>query len=200
MITEIVFDLETQKLFSEIGSFNPSKLGVSIMSMYVREVSEKQEELSGKLLSFWENELEKSWEIFKKADRVIGFNSIKFDSEVLKPYAPVTFSRLPHFDILAYIREKLGHGVSLDALATATLGREKTEIGTRAVEFWNKGERKKLQAYCESDVILTRDVYDYAVKNKELKYKDKWNTLRTVTVDFSYPQEVLDASRQIGLF
>jgi len=203
VIAEIIFDLETQKLFSEIGSFNPSKLGVSIMSMYVREVSENQEELNGKLLSFWENELEKSWEIFKKARRIIGFNSIKFDSEVLKPYAPVTFSRLPHFDILAYLREKLGHGVSLDALATATLGREKTEVGTKAVAYWQSGkpeDLKKLQAYCEADVLLTRDVYDYAIKNKMLKYRDKWNTLRSVTVDFSYPQEVLDASRQIGLF
>lgn len=203
MITEVIFDLETKKLFSEIGAFDPAKLGVSIMSMYVREVSENQEELSGKLLSFWEHELGQAWEIFTKAKRIIGFNSIKFDAEALKPYAPATFSRLPHFDILANLRDKLGHGLSLDALATATLGREKTEVGTRAVAYWQSGkpeDRKKLQAYCEADVILTRDIYDHAVKNKELKYKDKWNTLRTVSVDFSYPKEVIASSRQIGLF
>lgn len=200
MITEVIFDLETQKLFSDVGSFNPSKLRVSVLSLYVRQINENQEELSGKLLSFWEDELKKVWEIFAKATRIVGFNSIKFDAEVLKPYAPENFSRLPHFDILAYLREKLGHGLSLDALATATLGREKTEVGTKAVHFWQTGQREKLQAYCEADVILTRDVYDHAVKHKELKYRDKWNTLRTVSVDFSYPKEILDASRQIGLF
>lgn len=197
---EVIFDLETQKLFSEVGSFDPSKLGVSIMSLYIRDVGENQEEINGKLLSFWESELSNAWDFFAKAKRVIGFNSVKFDAEALRPYAPTTFSRLPHFDILTYVRDKLGHALSLDAIATATLGREKTEVGTKAVHFWQTGQREKLQAYCETDVLLTRDIYDHGVKHKELKYRDKWNTLRTISVDFSYPKDVLDASRQIGLF
>jgi len=202
MITEVIFDLETKKLFRETGTFDPAQLGVSIMSLYVREVSEHQEELSGKLLSFWEHELGKSWEIFMKAKRIVGFNSLKFDVQVLKPYAPETFVRLPHFDMLALLREKLGHGLSLEALATATLDREKTDVGTQAVAYWQSGkpeDRKRLQAYCEADVILTRDLYDHAVRYKELKYKDKWNTIRTVAVDFSYSKDVIDSSRQIGL-
>jgi len=38
------------------------------------------------------------------------------------------------------------------------------------------------------------------VENKKLKYLDKWNNPREIPVDFSYPQSVIDASRQIGLF
>lgn len=56
MIQEVIFDLETQKLFSNTGVFDPEKLAVSIASVYVRQVTETQEEISGKLISFWEQQ------------------------------------------------------------------------------------------------------------------------------------------------
>ena len=48
------------------------------------------------------------------------------------------------------------------------------------------------------DVMVTKKVYDFALKNKQLKYKDKWNTPRIIEVDFSYPEE--EAVPQMGLF
>lgn len=72
-----------------------------------------------------------------------------------------------------------------------------------AVAYWQKKDPvslRKLKAYCEADVLLTRDLYDHGVRTKYLKYVDKWNTPKTFAVDFSYPTEVIDASRQIGLF
>ena len=47
---------------------------------------------------------------------------------------------------------------------------------------------------------MTTDVYKYALKNGKLKYKDKWNEAREVTVDFSYPPEMAKRERQMGLF
>jgi hypothetical protein len=35
--------------------------------------------------------------------------------------------------------------------------------------------------------MVTKEVYDFGMKNKLLKFKDKWNTVRTFPVDFSYP-------------
>ena len=52
--------------------------------------------------------------------------------------------------------------------------------------------------YCESDVQVTKEVYDFGLKNKQLKFMDKWNTIRTFPVDFSYPKKI--EAPQLGLF
>lgn len=203
MITEVIFDCETQKLFSEITSGDPADLGISIVSVYVRTVNEFQQEISGKMYSFWESELADMWKYFSGAQRIIGFNSIKFDVPALKKYSPTGFEKLPHFDIMNLVRDQLGFSLSLNHLAGQTLGEHKVDVGTNAVEYWKKHDAEnlaKLKFYCEADVILTKNLYDYGVQHKKLKYLDKWNNPRDIPVDFSYPAAVIDASRQIGLF
>lgn len=203
MITEVIFDCETQKLFSEISSNDPADLGISLVSLYARTVDETQREISGHMYSFWEHELAQMWPHFLSAKRVIGFNSNKFDVPALRKYAPPTFARLPHFDLMDHVRNALDHALSLNVLATNTLGAQKTDVGTNAVLYWKSQkpeELAKLKMYCEADVLLTRDLYDFGVREKKLKYMDKWNSLREFAVDFSYPKEIIDASRQIGLF
>src|SRR3989344_55026 len=200
MLTQVFFDVETQKLFADIGSFDPANLGISIVSVYVRSVDESQKELSGAMYSFWEEELPDMWKHFSGVSRIIGFNTIKFDIPTLGPYAPTGFEKLPHFDIMKAVRDTLGFSLSLDHLATQTLGKEKTDVGTNAVLYWKEHSEKslaKLKSYCEADVLLTRDLYDFGVTNKKLLYLDKWNNPREIPVDFSYPQSVIDASRQI---
>jgi len=67
----------------------------------------------------------------------------------------------------------------------------KTDVGTNAVIYWNEHSEEslaKLKYYCEADVALTRDIYDYGVKNKILKYIDRTNTPQQFAVDFSYPK------------
>lgn len=203
MIQEAIFDVETQKLFSEVAGNDPALLGVSLLSVYIREVDEEQREVMGEMRSFWEHELMDFWLLLSGVKRIIGFNSIKFDVPALKPYAPASFSRLPHFDIMQSVRDALGHNVSLRVLSEQSLGRAKIDVGMNAVTYWKSqdpGELKKLREYCEADVILTRDLYDFGVRNKKLKYVDRTNTKREFAVDFSYPREVIDASRQMGLF
>ncbi|MBI1872050.1 hypothetical protein HYS10_01385 [Candidatus Collierbacteria bacterium] len=59
----------------------------------------------------------------------------------------------------------------------------------------------KLRKYCEMDVVVTTDVYKFAMKNGKLLYKDKWNEARVVEVDFSYPKLVaVEPIAQMGLF
>ena len=203
MITEVIFDCETQKLFSEICSSDPSGLGISIVSVYVRTVDDTQQEIAGRMYSFWEHELADMWKYFSGAQRIIGFNSIKFDVPALKNYSPTGFEKLPHFDIMKLVRDQLGFSLSLNHLATNSIGAHKVDVGTNAVAYWKKHDKEslaKLKYYCEADVLLTRDLYDYGVREKKLKYIDKWNNSRDIPVDFSYPAAILDASRQIGLF
>ncbi len=201
MVTELFFDVETKKLFSDIASDDPADLGVSIVSVYKRQLNEALEETQGELRSFWEKDFPSMWQWFSEADRIVGFNSLKFDVPALRPYAPENFSRLPHFDVMELVRQKLGRRIGLNALAQVSLGIEKIDHGTNAVIYWAKGDAenlKKLQTYCESDVLLTRDLYEYGKKFGHLKYMDKWNRESTIEIDFSYPKK--EVSPQIGLF
>lgn len=201
MYDEVIFDLETKKLFSDINGNNPADLGVSIVSLYKRVLDENLNETEGELQSFWEHDFDKMWPVFQDVDRIIGFNSLGFDVPVLKPYEPFPFIKLPHFDIMQKLKEVFGRRISLDAIAKETLDREKKETGLEAVWYWQKGDKeslKKLKEYCEDDVKLTRDVYDYVLKEGHVLFNDKWNNLKKVKLDFSYPKDA--SKKQIGLF
>ncbi len=207
MIVEVIFDVETKRLFSDIQTDDPGDLGISVMSVYRRVLNSAHEEISGEMVSYWDKEagitpdIALSLPIFSEADRIIGFNSLHFDVPALVPYHGKTFAKLNHFDIMDIVKNRLGRKLSLNALATETLGATKTDVGTNAVLYWTKRDGQsleKLQKYCEADVFLTRDLYDFGMKNNYLRYVDKWNNKTIVEVDFSYP-EAPKPSPQISL-
>ncbi len=190
-MNEVIFDCETKKFFDAIEEFDPSKLGVSIFSLYFRELDENFREIRGEMRSFWEKDIKDSWPLFEKADRIIGFNSLGFDVPAMSPYLPEAFSKLPHFDILAHVKDSYGKRASLDSIAKATLGTSKIDSGENAIKYFEKGDGEslaKLKKYCEADVAITRDVYDFGIKNGYLKVVDFWNEMHEVKVDFSYPK------------
>lgn len=180
---EIFFDLETKHWFDETGVTKLEDLGVSIVSVYIRP--------ENKMLSFFENDFDQMWQYFRKADRIIGFNTLKFDVPVLGPYAPPDFAKLNHFDIYDEIKKSNdGFAASLNAIGKACLGKGKNDSGENATVYWHRGDPESLallKKYCEMDVEITQEVYDYIVEHKSVKYIDRWNTPREVPLDFSYP-------------
>lgn len=202
MITEIIFDLETKKIFDDIEGGNPADLGVSIVSLYRRQLDDDLQEVSGQIMSFWEEDFTAMWPVFSNVDRIIGFNSLHFDVPAISLQAPYDFRKLHHFDIMDHVKNFLGHRLSLNSIASETLGHTKTDHGLNAVYYWQEHSVEslsKLKKYCEADVLVTKDVYDYGLKYRQLKYKDRWNTARLIEVDFSYPRLVVPQS-QMGLF
>ncbi len=211
---EVIFDIETMSLFGDNGASEPGELGVSIVSAYKREIDDLGKEIRGEMKSFWnpgaknidggEFGFEELWQWFGEANRIIGFNSLGFDVPALAPiFAPRNIFGLPHFDILDKVRNVLGHRLSLDAIAKETLGYTKIDDGLNAVKYWKSQDPEsmaKLRKYCEMDVVVTTDVYKYAVKNGKLKYKDKWNEIREVEVNFEYPKIEGKPELQMGLF
>ena len=211
---EVIFDIETMNLFGDNGASEPAHLGVSIVSAYRREIDKSGNEIKGEMKSFWDKGAKNTdggefgfdllWGWFAGADRIVGFNSLGFDVPALAPaFAPNNLFALPHFDILDKVRNILGHRLSLDAIAKETLGYTKIDDGLNAVLYWQSQKAEdmaRLRKYCEMDVVVTTDVYKYAVKNGKLKYKDKWNEAREVVVDFSYPKIEVQAELQMGLF
>jgi len=201
MITEVIFDIETKKIFDDIDTFNPADLGISIVSIYKRQLDSNLNETIGQIFSFWEENFDKMWPLFSNVDRCIGFNSLNFDVPALVPLAPFDFKKITHFDIMDKIKTALGHRLSLHSIASETLNHTKIDHGLNAVKYWAEHSPEslaKLKKYCEADVIVTKEVYDFVLKNKYLKYKDKWNTVRQVDLDFSYPKK--ENAPQLGLF
>jgi DEAD/DEAH box helicase domain-containing protein len=195
MAIEVFFDIETKRIFDDIEGNDPADLGISIISVYVREGQE------GKMYSFWEENFTEMWRLFANADRIIGFNSLHFDVPAMAPLAPYDFKKLNHFDIMDPVKNVLGFRVGLGVIAQQTLGHNKIDHGLNAVKYWAEHTHEslqKLKKYCEADVQVTKEVYDFGMKNKYLKYIDKWNTVRTFPVDFSYP--VKAEKPQLGLF
>lgn len=191
MLTELFFDIETKKIFDDIIGNNPADLGISIISVYKRQLDERLNEVSGQMYSFWEEDFPKMWPLFTNADRIIGFNTEHFDIPAVAPLAPYDFRKLNHFDIMTHIKDALGFRLSLDSIASQTLGETKIDHGLNAVRYWAEHTPEslaKLKKYCEADVDVTRKVYDYGLKHGFLKYKNKWNTICTLEVDFSYPK------------
>ncbi|OGG06158.1 hypothetical protein A2872_04280 [Candidatus Gottesmanbacteria bacterium RIFCSPHIGHO2_01_FULL_42_12] len=200
---EVIFDCETKKFFDDTGTTDPADLGVSIVSLYTRELDQTFTEVSGTMMSFWEGEFDKMWKFFFQADRIVGFNSIHFDVGALKPYAPAGFAKLPHFDILEKLRDASGKRVKLNAVAKDSLGEEKNDSGANAILYYAAGDPEslaKLKKYCEMDVEITKKVYDFGRKNGYLKYTDFWNDKHQVEVDFSYPLNFTPADKQESLF
>ncbi len=174
----LVFDVETKKAFDEVGGYHPEKLGVSIIGTYWRD--ESGEEYVG----YREGNFSPFWRKLETADLVVGFNIISFDYETLKPYYTGSFKQFPSLDIMVEMEKHLGHRVSLDAVAKETLGEQKNGHGLDAIRYYHDGDWESLEKYCLQDVKVTKDIYDYGVANKVLRFKNKWNNIIEVPVNF----------------
>lgn len=203
MYTETIFDIETKSIFDDIEGDNPADLGVSIVSVFQRTLDNNLSEISGKMYSFWEEDFPKMWDLFNQSDRIIGFNSLHFDVPALMPLAPYDLKKLNHFDIMTHVKDALGFRIGLNAIAKETVNHQKVDHGLNAVKYWAEHTPEslsKLKIYCEADVMVTKEVYDYGLKNGHLKFMDKWNTVRQFPVDFSYPKVDTSTPVQVGLF
>lgn len=206
MYSEVFFDVETKAFFAPDGKFEPEKLGVSICSVYTRKLDDNFKEVSGVMESFWEQDFERMWPIFQSADRIIGFNTKKFDVPALSPYTQIDLVKLPHFDIMDEIRKIHGKRVSLNRIAKSTLNKGKVDDPKNAIIYWEKGDPEslsKLKKYCEEDVVLTKEIYDFGREKGFLSFTNFWNTPFTVKVDFNYPPNFTPKSQeesQISLF
>ena len=176
MSGEIILDIETQNTFQEIGKHDHTQLKVSLLVIY--------DTSSGEFSTYLESELGKLWPVLERADRLIGYNLKGFDIPVLNNYYPGDLRRIQTLDIMEEIEKKVGFRVKLDDVAQTTLGVGKSGTGLMAIEYWRKGEIEKLKAYCEQDVRVTRDLYNYGLEKKEVAFVDRLGRKISVHVDF----------------
>ena len=183
---QIILDVETKKIFDEVGGFFPDRLGISFVGVCVREGFSGP----GEMQSYFEDDLPKLFPLLEKADVVIGFNIDNFDMQTLVPYYTGDITRIPTLDLLTRIKDSAGHRISLDAVATETLGIGKSGSGLDAVKYYQQQKWDDLEKYCLQDVAVTRDVYDYGRSNGGVIFRNKWNRKIECPVDFSFtPQQ-----------
>lgn len=189
---KIVFDLETQKDFNEVGGRDKNHLlKISVLGLYSYP--------EDKYYSFTESEIFRAAEMFQEADQVIGFNIKHFDFEVLRPYLNYDVDSLPYLDILLELEKLIGHRIKLDNVAQTTLGTGKNGDGLEAIRMYRQGRIDDLKKYCLNDVKITKEVYDYAQTYGKLLYKDYFDT-REVKIFFPEPAAKKPAMRQTSLF
>lgn len=179
-MSQIILDVETKKIFDEVGGFFPEKLGISFVGVCYRENSKEK----GKMMSFFEKDLPKMFELIEKTDLLIGYNLDAFDIPALAPYYSGDLSKFQTLDLMIKIKDSCGHRIGLDAVSKATFNMGKTGSGLDAIKYYRSGQLSKLESYCLQDVRLTRDVYDYGLKNNSVKFHNKWNRLVECPVDF----------------
>ena len=172
-----VLDLETQYGAKEVGGWNNShKMGVSCAVLF--------DSASGEFKTYLQDQIRDLVEDLSRLDLVVGFNVQKFDYNVLKGYLDFDFTSLPTLDMLREVYKRLGYRLSLDQLASATLGTKKGGDGLLALKWWKNGDVDKLISYCQEDVNITRQLYLFGHQYGYLLFKNKAGNLVRLQVNW----------------
>ncbi|MGH2901903.1 MAG: ribonuclease H-like domain-containing protein, partial [Solirubrobacteraceae bacterium] len=174
----LIFDVETQRSSAEVGGWgNTHLMRLALAVVYDAATCEFE--------TYTEERAEALVERLFRAPAVIGFNSRRFDYGVLRAYTTRDLAKLPTFDLLEEIHRKLGYRLSLDHLATHTLGRGKTGDGLQSLVWWREGRVDLIEAYCKMDVEIVRDLLAFAAREGHVLFKRKTGELVKLPVDWS---------------
>jgi len=179
---QVVLDVETKQTLDEVGGYFPEKLDITYVGTCIREGQTGE----GQLRGFFEKDFPELFQIMDQADVLIGFNIDGFDIPTFTKYYPGDLKKLPTLDLMDRIKKSCGHRIGLDAVTKATFNLGKTGNGLDAIRYFKEGRFKELADYCLQDVKITRQLYDYGLKNGQIKFVNKWNRLVDCPVDFSF--------------
>jgi len=173
----VYFDLETQKSADEVGGWgNIIRMGLSVAVTYSTA--------RGEYTIYGEKQVDDLLRELQRADLVVGFNNLRFDYEVLHGYTSMDLTQLPTLDMLVELTSTLNHRLSLDSIATATFGVEKTAEGLQAIRWYKEGKLAEIAEYCCYDVKITKLVHEYGRQNKQLFYENRFGKKLNVAVNW----------------
>jgi len=178
-MSELVFDIETQTADFGFDEAGLKKARVSVVVVY--------DYADGQYKTFMEENFAEMWPLFEKADRVIGYNIVHFDLPVLNNYYSGDLLKLPNLDLIIPVKEALGFRLKLNDIAKATLKTEKSADGLQAVKWWAEGNVDDIKKYCADDVRITKDIYEFGRKNKQLFYSNLQGAMVPFPVNFDPP-------------
>lgn len=164
----VFFDTESQYAFGENGIKKPSELKVAVAGILV----------NNKVTLFEEKQTQELFDILCKAKLIVGHNLFGFDYQLIQPYIDqdvfgVLGKKSKTLDMMFELAQTLGRRVrwiKLDELASRNIGMSKTHDGKDIPKMWRDGKHNEVKAYLTNDLKMTEAVYNYALKNKKLKY------------------------------
>jgi DEAD/DEAH box helicase domain-containing protein len=162
----VYFDLETQKSAEEVGGWH--KIRDMRMSLAVTYSTAR----NGYRI-YPEKEVDALIEELRRADLVVGFNHIRFDYEVLHGYTILDLTQIPSLDLLIELQKILNHRLTLDSVATATFGAEKTADGLQALKWFKEGRLVEIAEYCCYDVKITKMVHEFGARHRQVFYTNR---------------------------
>lgn len=163
-----VFDLETRHSADEVGGWqNIDKMGMSCGVVY--------DSVNGQYYTYEQQDAHLMVDHLMAAQLIVGFNQIAFDNVVLHGLTGRQICD-PHqynLDLMASIQQQVGHRVSLDSVAEATLNRKKSADGLQALKWWKEGRLDEIKDYCRQDVEVTLQILNHGFLNGYVNYIDK---------------------------
>jgi DEAD/DEAH box helicase domain-containing protein len=177
----VYFDLETQRTANDVGGWDKKHaMGMSVGVTYSTA--------DGEYEIFAESEAADLVARLSRADMVVGYNVVNFDYEVLMAYTPFELRyRVPTLDLLVDIEKAAGHRLKLEDVAQGTLGIGKTAEGLDAIRWWREGRVLEIARYCCFDVKVTRLVHEYAEREGELFFTDRFNRRQRMAINWTRP-------------
>lgn len=172
----LTFDIETANWFGETGGNDPANLQIAVVGVH--------DSNDGSYRCYVESELPQLWPVIERTDMLVGYNSDHFDVPLLNKYYPGDLSRIKSLDLMVEIYNVVGRRLRLDVVAEGTLGTGKSGDGSQSLKWWRAGEVEKVKSYCLKDVELTGNIFEYALKNGSVKYKEL-GQVREVKLDTS---------------
>lgn len=173
----VYFDLETQKSADEVGGWNnirDMRMSVGVTYSTAR----------GEYRIYGEQAVNELINELMRADLVVGFNNLRFDYEVLHGYTVFDLRQVPTLDMMVELQKAINHRLSLDAIATTTLGVEKTAEGLQAIQWFRQGKLMEIAEYCCYDVKITKLVHEYGNQYRRLFYKNRFGSKLSVDVSW----------------
>jgi len=162
----VFFDVETQKSAEEVGGWHNARL--------MRVALAVTWDAAGARFETWrERDVDGLLARLAEADLVVGFNVRRFDYEVLRGYTERDLARLPTFDVLDAIRDRIGFRLPLGHLAEENLGEAKGADGLQSLAWWKEGRIDEIERYCRRDVELLRALFERAVAQSHLLFRTK---------------------------
>ena len=174
----VYFDLETQKSADEVGGWgNIREMRMSIGVTYSTA--------RGEFKIYGEKQVDDLLNDLQRADLVVGFNNQRFDYEVLLGHNDFfDAAQIPTLDMMVDLQSKLQHRLSLDSIANATFGVEKTSEGLQAIRWFREGKMMEIAEYCCFDVKLTKMVHEFGAANGQIYFTNKFGKKIAVPVQW----------------
>jgi DEAD/DEAH box helicase domain-containing protein len=168
----VLFDLETLRSAADVGGWRHChRMGIAVGVVCHLE--------EGRFEVFPESGVRELAASLRAATLVIGFNSKRFDYQVLSGYTGDDYGRLlPSLDLLDDLYRRFGFRLGLGHLALETLGVPKSANGLQSLEWVRQGKLDLVTDYCRRDVEILRDLYLHGRRQGYLFYRDTRRDVR----------------------